>query len=501
MLRKSWKKKEQRKKIEKENSKKKLEEERAKKKIENAKKMLDEERAKKKIEKENAKKMLDEEKAKKKLEKENAKKKLEEERAKKKIEKENAKKKLDEEKAKKKIEKENAKKMLDEEKAKKKIEKENAKKMLDEEKAEKENAKKKLEEEKAEKENAKKKLEEEKAEKENTINISELKDEWYDLYHKLKRKYPENVLLNTPLTINENVNNILNVRLSRTEKVIGLTGKGTFILRKFRDMGMAKNEVLNIYLPKNYNNKKFVNPIWNVKHGYMYYNNDVNLKILKITVEIINILNKKFKNYKLSNSSVDVKKSEGIIGIDIEYMESEWVTKLIKGDKIHNPIINKDKQIIFSKSMITLKTVELATKFLNKRLDSFKDIYEKYILLKTTKRVSLELEEFIKSDKKIGLIAYDKHARIIFKKDNNLFIIDPWKQTIDKGTKDLMNLLPNLSFIKRKSEQTTEGSCVAVSYARALYMADKGIDVINNEIPFDYIVLTSRLISKFRVKN
>ena len=477
-------------KIEKENAKKKLDEERATKKIEkeNAKKKLEEERAKKKIEKENAKKKLEEERAKKKLEKENAKKKLDEERATKKIEKENAKKKLEEERAKKKLEKENAKKMLDEEKAKKKLEKENAKKMLDEEKA-----KKKLE-----KENAKKMLDEE---KENTINISELKDEWYDLYHKLKRKYPENVLLNTPLTINENVNNILNVRLSRTEKVIGLTGKGTFILRKFRDMGMAKNEVLNIYLPKNYNNKKFVNPIWNVKHGYMYYNNDVNLKILKITVEIINILNKKFKNYKLSNSSVDVKKSEGIIGIDIEYMESEWVTKLIKGDKIHNPIINKDKQIIFSKSMITLKTVELATKFLNKRLDSFKDIYEKYILLKTTKRVSLELEEFIKSDKKIGLIAYDKHARIIFKKDNNLFIIDPWKQTIDKGTKDLMNLLPNLSFIKRKSEQTTEGSCVAVSYARALYMADKGIDVINNEIPFDYIVLTSRLISKFRVKN
>ena len=456
----------------------------------------------KKLEKENAKKILEEEKAKKKLEKENAKKILEEEKAKKKLEKETAKKMLDEEKAKKKLEKENAKKMLEEEKAKKKLEKENAKKMLDEEKAkkklEKENAKKMLDEEKTVKENANKKLDEE---KENTINISELKDEWYDLYHKLKRKYKENVLLDTPLTINENINNILNVRLSRTEKVIGLTGKGTFILRKFRDMGMAKNEVLNIYLPKNYNNKKFVNPIWNVKHGYMYYNNDVNLKILKITVEIINILNKKFKNYKLSNSSVDVKKSEGIIGIDIEYIESEWVTKLIKGDKMHNPIITKDKQIIFSKSMITLKTVELATKFLNKRLDRFKDIYEKYILLKTTKKVSLELEEFIKSDKKIGLIAYDKHARIIFKKDNNLFIIDPWKQTIDKGTKDLMNLLPNLSFIKRKSEQTTEGSCVAVSYARALYMADKGIDVINNEIPFDYIVLTSRLISKFRVKN
>ena len=459
----------------------------------------------KKLEKENAKKKLEEERANKKLEKENAKKKLDEEKAKKKIEKENAKKKLEEEKAKKKIEKENAKKKLDEERAKKKIENENAKKKLDEEKAkkkiEKENAKKKLDEEKAEKENAKKKLDEEKAEKENTINISELKDAWYDVYHKLKRKYTENVLLNTPLTINENVNNILNVRLSRTEKVIGLTGKGTFILRKFRDMGMAKNEVLNIYLPKNYNNKKFVNPIWNVKHGYMYYNNDVNVKILKITVEIINILNKRFKNYKLSNSSVDVKKSEGIIGIDIEYMESEWVTKLIKGDKMHNPIINKDKQIIFSKSTITLKTVELATKFLNKRLDRFKDIYEKYISLKTTKSVSLELEKFIKSDKKIGLIAYDKHARIIFKKDNHLFIIDPWKQTIDKGTKDLMNLLPNLSFIKRKSEQTTEGSCVAVSYARALYMADKGIDVINNEIPFDYIVLTSRLISKFRVKN
>ena len=68
----------------------------------------------------------------------------------------------------------------------------------------------------------------------------------------------------------------------------------------------------------------------------------------------------------------------------------------------------------------------------------------------------------------------------------------------DTGTKNLIKLVPNLEFIKRKPEQTNEGSCTAVSYARTLYMSVEGVNKLNYEIPFDYIVLASRLISKFR---
>ena len=377
-----------------------------------------------------------------------------------------------------------------------KMEKENKKLEREKKKLEKEAEKrnKELEKEKKKLEKEKKKVSKKIIEKK--ININELKKEWLELYNKLK----DNKVGYTMLSINENDNNFLDIKLSRTEKIIGLTGKGTLVLRKLSDMGMVKNEDINTYLPKNFNNKSYMKPLWNIKHGYMYFKNDINLKNLKTTIDIINYLNNKYNSYRISSSLVE-EKEEGIIGVDIKYDEPEWISKLIPGNKIYNPIINKNKQIVFSKCAITVKTLELANKYLNKKMNNFKDIYENYIYLKTTKSISLELEKFIKSDKTIGLIAYDKHARIIFKKEDKLFMIDPWKQTIDKGTKNLIGLIPNLSFIKRKAEQTTEGSCVAVSYARALYMADKGIDVINNEIPLDYIVLTSRLISKFRVKN
>lgn len=406
---------------------------------------------------------------------------------------EKEKKKLEREK--KRLEKEAERRNKELEKEKKKLEKEAEKR-----KKEQEREKKKMEKE-AEKKNKKLEKENKKLEKvnkkvEKKININELKKEWLELYNKLK----DNKVGYTMLSINENDNNFLDIKLSRTEKIIGLTGKGTLVLRKLSDMGMVKNEYINTYLPKNFNNKSYMKPLWNIKHGYMYFKNDINLKNLKTIIDIINYLNNKYNSYRISSSLVE-EKEEGIIGVDIKYEEPEWVSKLVPGNKIYNPIINKNKQIVFSKCAITVKTLELANKYLNKKMNNFKDIYENYIYLTTTKSMSLELEKFIKSDKTIGLIAYDKHARIIFKKEDKLFMIDPWKQTVDKGTKDLIGLIPNLSFIKRKAEQTTEGSCVAVSYARALYMADKGIDVINNEIPFDYIVLTSRLISKFRVKN
>ena len=208
------------------------------------------------------------------------------------------------------------------------------------------------------------------------------------------------------------------------------------------------------------------------------------------------------QDYKLLLDVVetDNNKTFGIIGIDIKYDEPEWVTNIIKGTALSNPIVNKTGEVIFGKSAITVNTIDLANNYLNKKTDKFALLYPAYIFIKDTKIMSSFVNKFIQSKYIVCTLAYDGHARILYKDGYNLIIIDPWKQAADVGTLNLIRLLPNLKFIKRKKEQTTEGSCVAISYARALYLADKGVNTIHTSIPFDYIVLANRLISKFRIK-
>jgi len=329
----------------------------------------------------------------------------------------------------------------------------------------------------------------------NKIDINTLKTEWLSIYNKEIKNQITGTLL-----ISIDANDFLDIKLSKTEKIIGITGKGTLILRKLSDIALANRENALIYLPKNYTGKSYSKPLWNIKHGYMYYKNDTNFKNLKILSIIINRINKKYNNYKLTDSPIKEQKTYGIIGIDIPFNEPEWLSKLIPGNKLSNPIVNKSGQFIFSKCAISTKTVELSTKFLNSKLNKFKNIYPKYLNITNTNVISKDLNNFIESHYNIALIAYNRHARIIFKNNKNLHIIDPWKQTADIGTKNLIKIIPNLTFIKRKAEQTNEGSCVAISYARALYLSVKDYDSIFEPIPFEYIVLSSRLISKFRNK-
>ena len=322
------------------------------------------------------------------------------------------------------------------------------------------------------------------------ININKLKEEW-------KSIYTNSTCLS--LDIINHGNNFLDVKISETQKIIGITGNGTLILRKMKDLALANRENTDIYLPKNFTGRHYANPLWNKVHGYMYYLNDYNVKSLSKIVFTINEINKKFKSYKLSESLVkDNLKTHGIIGIDIPYNESSWVTDLMKGNPLQNPILNENKQIIFSKCAISTKTIEKANYYIQKKSNKFNILYPQYINLRSTKTLSQQLESFIKSEYIIANIAYDRHARTIFKNNNNIYIIDPWKQSADAGTKNLIKIISNLEFIKRKPEQTNEGSCTAVSYARTLYMSAEGVDKLNNEIPYDYIVLASRLISKFR---
>jgi hypothetical protein len=327
------------------------------------------------------------------------------------------------------------------------------------------------------------------------ITINELRSEWIRVYEKSTPTLAYNIY--------QSKDNLLDIRLSRTDKIIGLAGGGTIYLRKIKDIAMANKERTDIYLPRNFTGKHYANPMWNRVHGYMYYLNEFNIKLVSRIAYTINYINAKYKNYKISEDvAKEAVKKHGIIGIDILYDESKWVSDIIKGNPLHNPILNENGQIIFSKCAISTKTIENANVYLkNKMSAEFKTLYPKYINIRVTNAVSKDLEAFIGSEYTVANIAYTKHARIIFKScdnDGKLYIIDPWKQVADTGTKNLMKNVPGLSFIRRNQEQTTEGSCTAVSYARALYIAKEGVDKINERIPLDYIVLASRLISKFR---
>jgi len=326
------------------------------------------------------------------------------------------------------------------------------------------------------------------------ININELKNEWNKLYELSESSDIFDII--------QSKDNLLNIKLSKTAKIIGLSGEGTLILRKLKDIALANKEYTEVYLPKNYTGKHYAKPIYNRVHGYMYYINETNYKRISRIVNTINLINKKYNSYKIDQSfDNDEKeiKTNGIIGIDILYDEPEWITKLVKGNSLHNPVLNKEGQIIFGKSAISTKTIEKTNIYLQTKMpNEFKTLYPKYIIMSSTKTISVQLKTFIESDYTIANIAYGKHARTIFKSNDNLFIIDPWKQSPDTGTKDLIKIISNLQFIKRKPEQTTEGSCTAVSYARTLHMVINGLDKIHDNIPFDYIILACRLVSKFR---
>ena len=101
-----------------------------------------------------------------------------------------------------------------------------------------------------------------------------------------------------------------------------------------------------------------------------------------------------------------------------------------------------------------------------------------------------------------AFFAWGHHARCAFKDVQRkiVYIIDPWKQSL--GKTDVPQIIASkgykCEFIKRTPEQRSEGSCSAIAFMRCIMAAKFGFVGLTMDIPLEYIVLTSRLISKFR---
>ena len=169
--------------------------------------------------------------------------------------------------------------------------------------------------------------------------------------------------LKTFLTFKQNESNLFDIRFSETKKCIGLKGDGFFLFKKIT-IGFEGSKHISLF-PKNFckikvkNKRKLMyvsrNPIWNYEHGYMFNKNIKNIKCLNLLISFAYFLNS--KNLVLSKNYLDDKNfytdsknkdfpQGGIIGVEKFYDEPEWVTKIISGDKLNNPIV-KDNIFFF----------------------------------------------------------------------------------------------------------------------------------------------------------
>lgn len=325
-----------------------------------------------------------------------------------------------------------------------------------------------------------------------SITIYNLMDSWKEFYDSI------NIVSDTGLyKINEALECFLDVQSSHTEKIVGLCGKGTHILRRMKDLAMSNNENTECFIPNNKGNGRSQRPLWNIKHGYMYYKNKDNYRSLNKIILTINHINKLLRGYTLSEeTNQNGEGTHGIIGIDIPFTEPQWLSDIVKGDPMFNPIVDTTGRIIFGKGATKGTTIDHAIQFLKYKSDLFNSLFPKYLNITRNEIDTLDL--FIRSSHTVAIVGYGRHARVVFKDGENMRIIDAWKQEPDAGTKRLMKLYKNLRFVKRAPEQGSEGSCVTISLARALFTSHQGIHTIHDVIPLEYLVLSNRLVSKYR---
>ena len=285
------------------------------------------------------------------------------------------------------------------------------------------------------------------------------------------------------------VNDKKDIKLVEYEKFYGLEGKGTLYY---------KNE-----LPTNSNKK----PKYSKKYGWMYFKNDENLKKLNDFLE-------KVKNSKTNLTDAPLDKKYGIIGWDVPYKQSEWLTKITgdKWDPLLNPKINMDKTWIFQKCAVSKTAVSKAFKYLIKQKKDDEYVWDllypnELMLDKEYSLVQPDWNDFMTGDYVSAAAGWGKHARFVYKdiKNQILYVFDPWKTNIASTSafrklKEQIKSSYNYStqFVVRKPDQGQEGSCNVIAPLRAILLAEYGIVGATMDIPYDYAVLVSRIISKFR---
>jgi superfamily II DNA or RNA helicase len=199
--------------------------------------------------------------------------------------------------------------------------------------------------------------------------------------------------------------------------------------------------------------------------------------------------------------------THGVIGIDIPYKEPDWIRKYAVGNPKYNPYITRNGTYYFGQASLYVRQVHKAVRKLHK-LDfaTWHALYYPLSLDHVSHRKKLrklqEVEDFM-----VFNVAFDQHARTVVSlpdEKDTLWLIDPWKTSdIVKEEEGFQRILSSMSKgpayklipQDKPADQHNEGSCVIISFARALWIAREGPAVaLEHPIPYEYAILAIRLL-------
>ena len=284
---------------------------------------------------------------------------------------------------------------------------------------------------------------------------------------------------------------VLDIKVTKEEKFFGLYGK---------DLLFIKNSV-----PLNERKK----PIYSYKYGYMYFSTASNQAVMAKWHECSRKINEKYKGYTIKKDEKPLDKMYGIIGYDIAFTLEPWVSELLPGswDDQLNPRLEPNGTITYQKCAINIKVYDRAMALVQKK-GAFLNIYPKIIFFSKNTQKLKELQEMIESPQYIaGEIGWASHARFFYKDDKNkmIYLYDPWKASAGRSddyikiARAVKDLGYDIKFIARATkDQGSEGSCLAAAFSRVLMMSHYGIDGATRPLDLNYVIFTSRLISKVR---
>ena len=214
-------------------------------------------------------------------------------------------------------------------------------------------------------------------------------------------------------------------------------------------------------------------------------------------------INKKYENETIIDTPALENSTHGVIGVDIPFDEPSWIRRYAIGKAKYNPYFTVQGTYYFGETNLSTRRVSRAVKRL-KSIDenTWKMLHAPMTLTSSAnvKRLAALNGEFVCN------VVFNEHARTLVKNPNvpgEFWLIDPWKRADDvENEKDFQDIRKR--FAKHKltiipqntnSDQSNEGSCVIISFARALWIAHNGFGVaLRHPIPFEYAVLALRML-------
>ena len=203
---------------------------------------------------------------------------------------------------------------------------------------------------------------------------------------------------------------------------------------------------------------------------------DIDLGLDDFPITIEPVLNNAFRNLQALNRFVNNLIERVIFN---EGYTRKLAILIEEGDTGARSQVAKHACIEFGLGYQTCDKITGTLGIISAASPMFTSLYPTYIDARTTRKPNANMtrpdtiREFHSSARKVGLIGWGSHSRVIFKTDNGgCAIVDPWKPAekvhLPKKLEEVFGSKPD--WIERKPEQCGESSCSIIALVRALIL-------------------------------